>query len=667
MPQITGTSGADHLRGGSDNDLIYGLAGDDTLAGIGGPDTLVGGEGIDILTGGPGDDLLFSGSSKGVLGSPMSDSDAGDVLNGNGGDDTIVAGAGDTVFGGSGANVLILALTSNHDGVGGDLSPLDRGETATLSDGTQLTGVQGGGMELGSGADFMQFDAMSWSVHGRAGNDNLGGGAGADTLQGDGGADNLQGGDGDDTVVGAQLKADGTFDRYNTEHNLMDGGAGDDQLFGSATDTMLGGAGVDSFVLDLHGVTVGLHQDVSGFATEEGGDIRNGHIGQMERGEVRLGSGDDVIRGVGTYALTLSGGAGTDTVELDCTSYQLNIGCDLRELEDGTVDVVGPGLRLSGFERLSAVLMGAGNDTITTSASQLHANALVAGGIGKDVLRVIGGAAKGVVIDGGDGGDDIRLAAKLSGGAVDGGAGSDRLTVSAAITFGAHLLGGLGDDTVTGGGGGDLIDGGRGDDRLDGGDGIDTVDYGFALRGVSINLGADSLAKPRGGQTTGGGGKDTCNSIENVQLSDLSDRAWGSDVANVLEGRQGADFLDGAAGDDTLIGGGGADTLIGGAGADQFVYRDLADSGPGAPDLIRDFKTNDLLDLQLIDADTTLAGNQAFTRVADFTGSAGEMTVKFDSAARTTTLSLDVDGDGQADGVILLLHNASGAGLHFIL
>jgi Ca2+-binding RTX toxin-like protein len=667
MARIDGTSDPDLLNGTSDNDQIFGFEGDDTVFGGGGPDTIVGGEGLDILNGGTGDDLIFSGSGKGVLGSPMRDGEPGDVLNGGGGNDTIVAGRGDTVDGGLGDNLLILDLSDETGGVGGDLSPLDNGGTATLSDGTQLTGVRGGDLTLGAGADFMQFGDAGWGAHGHGGADNLTGGDGADTLQGDRAADTLTGGDGDDMLVGEQLRSDGSFKRYSTERNVLDGGAGDDKLFGSATDTMTGGGGLDFFVLDLSGLTVGIRQNVAGFATDNGADVRGGHIAEMESGEVRLGSGDDIVTGVGSYALTLSGGAGTDTVELDCSSYRFSIGCDLRELVDRTVDVIGPGLQLTGFEVLSRVLMGNGDDTITTSGNQLMSGGVLSGGAGKDLLRVLGGSARQALIDGGSGDDNIVVSAQLAGGVVDGGTGADRLVVNANVTVGVQLMGGIGNDSVTGGGGDDFIDGGLGDDHLDGGDGIDTVDYGFAAFGVSINLGAGGSGKPRGGQTTGGGGKDTCNSIENVMLTDQSDRAWGSGAANAIEGAAGNDFIDGSLGDDTLTGGGGADTLIGGAGADHFIYNAIAETTAAAPDLIRDFATDDVLDLHLIDADVTLAGNQAFTRVADFTGAAGQMTVKFDSASHTTILSMDVDGDGSADGVIQLLHRVDGAGFTFVL
>ena len=668
MARINGTLGPDSLVGTTDNDQIFGDQGDDTLFGGGGPDILVGGEGLDRLFGGAGDDLIFSGSGKGVLGSPMNDSEAGDTLVGGGGNDTLVAGAGDSIDGGLGHNLLILDLSSNLDGVGGDLSALDDNRPATLSDGTEIRGVEGGRIELGRGADFMQLGDRSWALHGHGGADDLSGGLAADTFQGGGGADSLQGGDGDDILAGSQFQDDGSFRRYSHEQNLVEGGDGDDQLYGSATDSLMGGAGRDYFLLDLSGETSSIHQDVSGFATDNGADVHGGgHIGQIERGLIRLGTGDDVISGVGGFAVSLSGGAGKDTLELDCRSYRFNIACDLRELKDEIVDVGGPGLQLSGFEQLSSVRMGKGDDTITVAASQLKAQAMVSGGSGEDQLSVMEGGAHDASIDGGSGDDTILIAGKFIGGSADGGSGADQVSVDAAILVGVRLDGGVGNDTVTGGGGDDLIDGGLGDDVLDGGEGIDTVDYGFAIVGVNVNLNASEFGRPRGGQTTGGGGLDSAVNVENLILSESADNAWGSTGANAIEGRAGDDMLNGGGGNDTLTGGTGRDTLIGGAGSDRFVYGSLADSLALGADLIRDFTLADTLDLKGIDANAAQAGDQAFTRVAGFSGAAGEMTVVFDKEARRTTVSLDVDGDGAADGTIRMTGKVTGPDFDFIL
>ena len=63
-----------------------------------------------------------------------------------------------------------------------------------------------------------------------------------------------------------------------------------------------------------------------------------------------------------------------------------------------------------------------------------------------------------------------------------------------------------------------------------------------------------------------------------------------------------------------LNGGAGADVLTGGAGADVFRFSALTDStvAVGGRDTIRDFVSGDKIDLHLIDANASLAGDQAF-------------------------------------------------------
>ncbi len=99
----------------------------------------------------------------------------------------------------------------------------------------------------------------------------------------------------------------------------------------------------------------------------------------------------------------------------------------------------------------------------------------------------------------------------------------------------------------------------------------------------------------------------------------------GNDLANDITGNAGDNNIDGSGGGDLLRGGAGADRLIGGTGrdviyggtdsdSDIFLFRSTAESTPGAArDLLHDFTNGiDKIDLHLIDADTTLVGNQAF-------------------------------------------------------
>ena len=77
-----------------------------------------------------------------------------------------------------------------------------------------------------------------------------------------------------------------------------------------------------------------------------------------------------------------------------------------------------------------------------------------------------------------------------------------------------------------------------------------------------------------------------------------------------------------------MIGYGGGDTLSGGSDNDIFRFVDVNDSRLSDPDTIVDFAVKrDKIDLQFIDANEMLAGDQAFTLVATFSGAAGELRV----------------------------------------
>lgn len=123
---------------------------------------------------------------------------------------------------------------------------------------------------------------------------------------------------------------------------------------------------------------------------------------------------------------------------------------------------------------------------------------------------------------------------------------------------------------------------------------------------------------------------------------------------DTLEGGAGNDVLNADGGDDILLGGTGSDKLSGGAGADMFVFNSVADSNNRELDRILGFKTSegDLIDLHAIDANTTLADDQAFSISANtyFTGIAGELLIL--KVGNNYQLHGDTNGDRGADFVL---------------
>jgi Ca2+-binding RTX toxin-like protein len=232
------------------------------------------------------------------------------------------------------------------------------------------------------------------------------------------------------------------------------------------------------------------------------------------------------------------------------------------------------------------------------------------------------------------------------------------------------LATGNGADIINGGTGDDILKGGGGADRLDGSTGIDTASYVGSATGVFVSL-YDDIAD------YGDAAGDQLDSIENLTGSSYADDLWGDNGVNVIRGMEGNDtlkgyggndtleggegfdnlygndgidvlhgdngndYLDGGnqndnlaggAGADTLVGRAGGDTLTGGTGADKFVFAAITDSTLAVFDDIDDFSEleGDKIDLSLIDANTLVGGDQAFTWIGNnnaFTGVAGQLTL----------------------------------------
>lgn len=180
------------------SDILQGSDEDDLLIGDQGSEQLVGGDGADTLLGGSNDDLLLG-------------QDGDDLLSGEAGADTLNGGFGQDV--------------------------LDGG-----SDADDLSGAAGGDVLLG--------DEGNDSLNGGPGDDLLSGGEGHDALQGGLGNDTLTGGDGLDALFGGEGN-DVVIGSDDLTEDFLNGGAGNDTLFGGAGDWLHGGAGADSFALDI--------------------------------------------------------------------------------------------------------------------------------------------------------------------------------------------------------------------------------------------------------------------------------------------------------------------------------------------------------------------------------------------------------------------------------
>ncbi len=473
-----------------------------------------------------------------------------DQLYGYGGSDHIAAGLGhDRVYGGDGNDYIyggIYYLSqfpdpwefSTIDSLDGD-DYLD-GENGNdhvvgLSGDDRLFGGEGNDHLRGDGDSQDPFIAVP-----PGGDDALDGGVGEDTLIGDYGADILSGGDGDDYLRGdytVHLRLSGPGEPFNTtvlipfdstraQDDFLDGGAGNDELYGDGgDDTLVGGAGEDQLFGDYAGT---YYVGVGGAWTDEavfdefGDDVLDG------------GDGDDLIFGMGGNDV-LFGGADVDTMFG-------NDGADM----------------LSGGDGNDALLGDSASDTSP-------GDDLLFGDAGFDLLQ---GEAGNDQLDGGE--DDDELQGGSGHDALFGGTGND-LLFGEATSF----QGPAGDDMLDGGDGIDQLQGGGGADTLFGGTGNDTL-FGDDPLDVSI-VGNDQLDGEAGDDELQGGlGNDTLfggdgnDALRGDRMALAPDPQNGGDDS--LDGEAGDDELNGDSGNDVLTGGTGQDLLIGGTGQDTYEF-----------------------------------------------------------------------------------------------
>ena len=428
-------------------------------------------------------------------------------------------------------------------------------------------------------------------------------------------------------------------------------------------DAVDGGLGVDRLIVDYRLATGAVTGDSTSNFSEAGGGGRSVTVtdGTIENftvltgsgaDTITTGSGNDIIR-TGQGASTVSAGQGAniiigggdaDTITaLDGGNF-INAGNGANTITSGGgVDIIRSG------HGADTIVSGGGNDWITLRGGADTADA----GAGNDHL-IIDYSAMTTDVTGGITGGNLGTGyvghiADLAGSSIDF-VGSENFRITT----------GSGNDNIRTGGGADVLNGGVGNDLLKSGAGNDRV-YGASggdLQAVVTEMIACSAERATtvfwGSDVGGGDGHDR------LFGGTGNDSVFGSSGRDLLGGGDGNDRLFGGGGNDQLIGGNGADVLWGGAGADLFIFQDVSESPSGPAEhhhhAVMDFSSaqGDQIALGQIDADTTLAGNQAFTFVGSqgFTGAAGQL--RFASMAGNGFLSGDVDGDGNAEITIFL-------------
>lgn len=365
----SGSGGVDTVIGGDGNDILRGGAGKDSLNGGAGDDNIMGqGSGGDSLTGGEGSDTLDGGGGNDVI---IEHDAAGDVTLTNTAltgfeDDTVVNVERARISGGSGNNTIdasgffVPGFTSVTliGGSGNDLligTPGNDVLSGNGGDDTAFGGTGGDRLFGGSGRDHLFGEAGDDKVFGQGGSgDRISGGPGDDTLHGGSGADRInETADASITLTNSSMTGLGNDVLFSLERvsitggdsdNVIDvsgfnsdrqitilGGAGNDQLIGSAgADLLTGGDGNDT-------LTGNAGNDIlrgsAGADVLTGGDGNDGLSGGADNDNITAGDGNDTVYG-GSGSDTLRGGIGDDTLFG-------GLGADSVDGEEGTDQLAG--------------------------------------------------------------------------------------------------------------------------------------------------------------------------------------------------------------------------------------------------------------------------------------------------------------------------------------
>ncbi|MEP5729658.1 MAG: tandem-95 repeat protein [Sulfitobacter sp.] len=383
------------------------------------------GERDGIVEGTEGDDLIDTDYAGDPDGDFIDNEDAiipgeepnDDIVIAGDGDDTIIAGEGsDDVDGGDGDDLI--------DTGNGDLAP-DEGYPFSPDD---LLGFEGDddpendrdSVDGGDGDDTITTGDDADTITGGDGNDVIDGGIDDDVIDGNGDDDRIVGGEGDDTISGGQGNdtiyagndPDGIGDLLDIEdeasddapfspdrnpdngRDSVDGGAGDDLIFGADDDdTLNGGSGNDTIDGEIDD------------------DIINGNIGDDS---LIGGQGDDSVSG-GQGNDTLEGDEGDDTLRGNLNDDTL-MGGDGNDVLDGG----GDNDLLEGEDGDDSLQGGQGDDTLRGG----EGDDTMTGGAGQDVFEDVNA---GDVVDGGSGPVDFDTL-DLRGSAPEGGSFSITFT-----------------------------------------------------------------------------------------------------------------------------------------------------------------------------------------------------------------------------------------------
>jgi len=282
----------------------------------------------------------------------------------------------------------------------------------------------------------------------------------------------------------------------------------------------------------------------------------------------------------------------------------------------------------------TTVSAGAGNDKVTVTRYADGTASVTINGETTDLTRE---DADNLVIDAGDGNDDIEVIGKGANGqrlTLKGGSGNDKIQGGAgnetieggsgndAIDAGAGndcIKGGSGNDKMSGGSGNDHISGGSGNDAIKGGSGNDQISGGSGNDKINAGSGDDRVSGGSGNDAVKGGSGD-----DQISGGSGNDKISGGSGDDVVSGGSGRDAIKGGSGDDVVKGGSGRDKLSGGSGDDKITGgsgRDEISGGSGDDDIDDSSSLNKLLKHSKHDCPTVKTGeNGSFSKATGDSG-----------------------------------------------
>jgi Ca2+-binding RTX toxin-like protein len=596
-----------------------------------------------------------------------------------------------TVDGTAGNDVVTLVASADVVGVNGLPASMSIQHADAAQDRLTIQALAGDDV---IDASALPAGRIALTVLGGLGADVVFGSVGADIVRGGGGADTALLGAGDDLFGWAP----------GDESDTIEGQAGTDTL------DFAGSNIGENISISANGGRVLLTRDI-GNVVMDLNDVERTEVhalGGADRITVNDLTGTDMTRVTVDLEGTLGGGAGDG--QADVVTANGSAGGNTVTLTQSGTAVVATGLAtqlvIDHAETADQLVINGldGNDRIDARALATAPMALTFdGGAGTDALfggagadLLLGGDGDDLVIGGrgndlaflGAGNDTFAWAPGDGSDTVEGQTGTDDLSVqgsNANEIFNVSANGGrvlfvrnIGNVVL------DLDDVARiqlkafaGVDAIAVHDltGTDITRVGIDLAGttptagdgaadvvtVDGTAGADTISLSSSGTDLGIGGLQATVVLQHTEAIDrlTIGTGDGNDLVNagaVAAGRIGL-TLSGGAGDDRLIGSAGIDTLIGGTGADRFGLAAATHSVVGAnADRIADFSRaeGDRIDLSAVDANTLVAGNQAFSFIGTglYTGVAGQLRYAFNGP--DTTIAGDLNGDKVTDFHIVL-------------